>query len=55
VGFDLNFDLHAMTERIVRRGVTVPDSYLALDGDAPRHHEVDPGILSSVRGPRRSS
>ena len=43
-----------MTERIVRRGVTVPDAYVSIDGDGPRHHEMDPGILSSARRNRRS-
>ena len=38
-----------MTEKIVRRGVNVPDAYVVHEMDAAHHHVVEPGILGSLR------
>ncbi len=34
-----------MTEKIVRRGVRVPDAYVAREVDGPDEHRVDPGLF----------
>ena len=41
-----------MTEKIVRRGVDVPDFYVAHQVDEPHHHQTHPGLLDAVRRSR---
>jgi CIC family chloride channel protein len=43
-----------MTEKIARRGISVPHAYVAPEVDGQHHHRIRPGLLTSMRWARRS-